>query len=251
MRVLSVVFFFLISVGAIACSGPQKPLCLVKALRIGDNLICGVISAKSGHSLEINVIDVLYGVETRSAITVWDGTDFICTGTISMKVTDMGNVGDTIISVLPLISSVPQNTWDVVGDYRRPYSLFETAWVMVKNDSVRGYIAGSNSAPLVKYAYSGFKSYWISHSNECLTLSVKESIFEKIDVLLFENRITIRSVSDERFSANLYSIDGRPIQELAPAKQLDINCSNLPDGIYILTLRNDVGAFLTKKITLW
>lgn len=251
MKTFLLAAFLSIAIGSSACSGVQKSFCLVKTMRGGDFVICGVISAKSGHSVEMNVIDVLYGVETRSVITIWDGTDFDCTGIVSMKAADMGAVGDTIIAVLPMINSVAQNTWDVAGDYRRPYSLFQTAWLEVVNDSVRGYIAGAPNAPIMKYTYSGFKSYWASHSNDCITLNVKETIADKVKLTIFDRRVTINCLSEDYFSVGLYSIDGRLLEQLPPDRQQTIDCSHLPTGVYLLKISNGPSAILTRKIILW
>ena len=252
MRTFLLSTFLSIAIGSSACSGLQKSFCFVKTLRAGDFVICGIISAKSGHSVEMSVIDVLSGVETRSAITIWDGTDFDCNGIVSMKATEMGAVGDTIIAILPMINGNHQNTWDVTGDYRRPYSLYETAWLKIVNDSVRGFISGAANAPILKYAYLGFKSYWISHSNDCLTLNVKETIADsKIMLAILGRRITINSLSEEYFSVQLYSIDGRLLNEYPSERQQNIDCSYLPSGVFLLKVSFISGALLTRKIILW
>jgi hypothetical protein len=229
MRTFLIQLFISFAIGAAACSGTQKSFCLVKADRPGHFVICGVITASASHSIEMKVIDVLSGLETRSIITIWDGTDFDCTGNVSMKASDMGFVGDTLIAILPKISDTPENTWDVIGDYRRPFSLFQTAWLNVVKDSVRGYIAGPpNINALMKYSYAGFKSYWQNHSNDCITLSVRETVVEKLNVRVLDGRISIHSLSEEHFLLRLYSIDGRLLKEWKPERQEEADCSYFP-----------------------
>jgi hypothetical protein len=240
--------FLAAAIGAAACSGMPKSFCIVKASRSGNNVICGVITAKTSHSLQMNVIDVFSGTETRTTITIWDGTDYKCTSNISMKAGDLGSIGDTIIAILPLISGVPQNTWDVQGDYRRPVSLFEIAWLDVRSDTVWGYIGGSHSAPVMKYAYAGFKTYWQIHNSDCVTLSVGELMAEGVRVIINYGGIAVSSLSGKPLMVKLYAVDGRMIETTFPERKHEIICDQLSPGVYLLHVSDGNNAVLTKKV---
>lgn len=85
-----------------------------------DNLIVyGLIATQDQDGLDLNIIEVLRGSESKSQIRIWDGTDFECNGIWDMSAGTIGTIGDTIIISLPRIT-VNENPWDVIGDYRRP-----------------------------------------------------------------------------------------------------------------------------------
>jgi hypothetical protein len=251
MKKILLFAFLAVSVTAIACSGIPKSFCYVKTLRPNDNVIYGVITVSSGHSIQMNVIHVFSGAETRTTITVWDGTDFNCNGNIPMNAAGLGSVGDSIIAILPLIS-VPQNTWAVAGDYARPYWLFETVSLSVKMDTVWGYITGAAAAPVFKYRYSDFKNYWETHNNDCLALTtdIKKINEDKIRLSISADQITVNSISGELVSVKLYSMDGKLISELPPHIKQELICSHLPSGVYILQIGTNTNAVLTRKIIL-
>ncbi len=237
-------------VGASACTGLQKSFCFVRASRIGEHVLCGVISNTTTHGIKLNIIDVLRGNETRSVVTIWDGTDFDCSGNVSMKTTLLGNVGDTIILLTPMIGGVPQNIWDVAGDYRMPYHLYETAWLKVTKDTVRGYIAGAANTPLLKYAYSNFKTYWLSHSNDCVALATKNIKQDNVNVSFNRQNLTINSTTDEAFLIKLFTLDGRLITTAYINKEQALNCAYLSSGIYIYTVSRDSETLIRKKFIL-
>lgn len=249
MRTFFLSAFLCILITGSACSGFTKSFCHVKSIRSNHFVICGVISGTVQNGIQMSVIDVLYGTESRTTITIWDGTDFICTGVWSMKASDMGKMGDTLIALLPMITTI-ENSWDVAGDYRRPYSLFETAWLNVKNDLVTGYIVFSGSGPMTKYPYQGFKTYWTSQGGQCLTLSVNDLDAEKIKVIVVDNEVTVQSISGNRLSVKLYSTDGRLLVNLPHEKEHKLDCSHLPTGFYILTISDSSGSSLKRKIVL-
>ena len=220
--------------------------------RMSDNVICGVITAKGTHSVSMDVIDVLHGTETRTTVVIWDGTDFDCNGNVSMKASLLASYGDTVIAILPKIFNL-ENTWDVKGDYRLPYWLFETAWLNVRNDSVWGNINSTIQFNVLTIGtrtvgYSDFKLYWKAHTGDCQLLSVKETDLATIEVNVLARLIGISLPGTNVCSATLYTIDGRAVLFLPEAHQHRINCELLPPGIYLLELRTSDNIVKVKKV---
>jgi len=79
----------------------------------------GTITSSSANSVQFNIINVLYGIENNSNITIWDGATIECTGPHPNYANDLGNIGDTVMCLIEPITSI-ENPWDVIGEYRRP-----------------------------------------------------------------------------------------------------------------------------------
>jgi len=93
-----------------------------------ERIVIGTISNSMSNSVDLNIISVLFGTENNSSITIWDGATLECNGYWPNFANDLGNIGDTVLSLIEPITSI-ENPWDVIGEYRRPtlfggYSLF-------------------------------------------------------------------------------------------------------------------------------
>lgn len=164
----------LISSYAIACSYIPISFCETHSLRPNDIVVCGKIFQIDADGIDIEVIDVLKGVENRDTIRVWDGTDFDCNGLWSMAASDIGLLNDTVIVILPLIETI-ENTWDVVGDYRRPDFFGYITSLRVVNSTVSGYVNDIWNASHIPY--DAFKDNWLNSMNECSSwLGVDEGV---------------------------------------------------------------------------
>lgn len=249
MKTFLLLVFTVLSLYVSACSGVQKTFCYVHSLRTSDPVICGRISSVNANSIDLTVIDVLSGSESRSVITVWSGKDYDCNGKVSMKASDLGGTGDTVIVILPLITSA-QSTFEVVGDYRRPISLFETAWVQVKNKMVTGLIAGSSSQQLMTYPYAGFKKHWQENSNDCTFLNLPKTAYEEIEMTVRDNNLIIDAVSEPGLSVQIMSIDGRKMVSKVLEGETVIDCSQLQSGIYLVSIRRNSQVVSTHKMLL-
>jgi len=84
----------------------------------GEKIVVGTISNSAQNNIELNIIDVLYGVENNSSITIWDASTFECNGPWPNEANEMGNIGDTILCIVEPINNII-NSWDVIGEYRR------------------------------------------------------------------------------------------------------------------------------------
>jgi len=116
--------------------------CLASTLVNNDKIVVGTISNSFTNSVELTIIDVLFGVENNSTVTIWDGSTIECNGAWSNDANDMGNIGDTILCMIEPITST-ENPWDVIGEYRRPSLLgaetstnFSAGWLF---DNTYGY----------------------------------------------------------------------------------------------------------------
>lgn len=125
---------FLISQSNFACD-VFTTFCLSGSQVNNERIVMGIISNSTTNSVDINIIDVLFGVENSTSVTIWDGTTIECNGPWPNDANDMGNIGDTILCMIEPITTI-ENTWDVIGDYRRPsllggdtYANFSIGWL--------------------------------------------------------------------------------------------------------------------------
>lgn len=132
---LSLIFSFF-SFWAVACSCyPFYSFCEYKNILNPDLILSAEIIDTNQHGIRLKKIDLIEGTELRDTIPVWNDTDFFCTGTITMRATQIGEVGDTVIVMLPRIDSV-YTPWGVIGDYRTPMHLCGHAFIKIKNDTL-------------------------------------------------------------------------------------------------------------------
>lgn len=252
---MKTLFLFIMLFGAkylSACSCLAVPFCQTAFQKSEDLVISGVIVDNNTNSIRIKVIDVLRGSEDRDTINVWDGTDFDCNGLFSMKSIDLGNPGDSILIILPKIVNI-ENTWDVIGDYRRPEYLCYFTSLLIKNDTIAGPLntqfPGSSLPGYIKIKYDDFITYWNNNDGDCTALSGIHENFIENDLQFIQNRtsMTILSRGHVAYDCELLATNGAVIKKLKFNNEVSIDLT-LPPGIYILRLRNDKGAMFSKKI---
>lgn len=117
-RLLLCFSIFLININSYACDA-YSSLCFSGTLVANEKILVGTISNAAANNVQLNIIDVLFGVENNNMITIWNGSTIECNGPWPNNATDMGNIGDTILCMIEPITSI-ENTWDVIGEYRRP-----------------------------------------------------------------------------------------------------------------------------------
>jgi len=93
--------------------------CLSATLVNNEKIVVGTISNSLTNSVELTIIDVLFGAENNNVVTIWDGSTIECNGPWPNDANDMGSVGDTILCIIEPITSI-ENPWDIIGEYRRP-----------------------------------------------------------------------------------------------------------------------------------
>lgn len=228
-----------------ACSGYTKPFCVTHAERPSHPVIKGAVIASGTHSIQMEVLEVIHGTETRSVITVWDMPNINCNGIIPMNAQYVvGSVGDTVIAILPPITTA-QNAWDVVGDYSTPYWLFYFPVLKVKNNWINGYINGSQSPNwyVNSMSYPTFKNYWTQHQGDCTTLVglAEGKSLNEPHLLQTENAIQIYFQEKDNYSARIVSLQGQTVAEYHGSGDLLISTTDLPPAIYVLWLRDEKG----------
>jgi len=170
-KTLLTFIFSFFSSWAVACSCyPFYSFCEYKNILNPDLILSAEIIDTNQHGIRLKKIDLIEGTELRDTIPVWNDTDFFCTGTISMRATQIGEVGDTVIVMLPRIDSV-YTPWGVIGDYRTPMHLCGHAFIKVKNDTLNHaphyYLEGNppSRVTVERPSYQDFITYLGQYSD--------------------------------------------------------------------------------------
>ncbi|NQY67307.1 MAG: T9SS type A sorting domain-containing protein [Flavobacteriales bacterium] len=244
-----------------ACSFIPGMFCDINFNVPGFNVIVGEIILVDSDGIEIEIIDVLNGMEERDTIRVWNGTDQDCNGPISYASSNIGNSNDKVIVFLELIDSI-ENSWDIIGDYRNHYNTQGEYPLQISNDSITGYIKGYASLlsdgtyigdENKKIAYNDFKEHWSSNSNSCNTLGLKESRISKTD-LIFNNPIHNSlylnfSGTAQKRSFEIYSNDGKRLKNLEnDYSTVEIRFEEFQSGLYLIRIREEQGNRTIKVV---
>lgn len=163
---------FALCPSAFACSWIPVPFCETSNARPNDVVLSGKVINVDMDGIDVEVIDVLRGEEDRDTIRIWDGTDFDCQGIFSMAASDIGGLDDTVVVVMPLITAI-ENTWDVLGDYRRPDYFGHMTELRVINGVALGFISGPSGTPTYEMPYPDLVSIWNAGTGICSGLSVE------------------------------------------------------------------------------
>lgn len=129
-----------------SCSWEETSFC--KTLDIFETwhpsliVVSGVISGSDDDGVDLEVIELLAGVESRTTLRIWDGTDIDCNGLHPMSASFFLNEGDSLVIMLPLLDSI-ENTWDVLGDYRMPQPYGTSPFLKISEGQVTGLILGN------------------------------------------------------------------------------------------------------------
>lgn len=256
MKTLLLTGFLFFSGLAIACSGYPKSLCYVQFMRPNDFMIKGTITGTMTNSIQMKVLEVLRGTETRSVVTIWDGTDFDCNGMYSMKASGMASVGDTILAVLPVIQTV-QNTWDVPGDYRRPSYLFSYPVLKIKNDTLRGLVTGNEYAGTPPYwsvhkmSYAVFKANWVTSKIDCalpVGLAENETELKELVVRQDGTKIYVSFPAAGKHDIRVTSLSGAVVAEFQSDETVGLELENYAAGVYLLCVTDERGYQYRRKV---
>lgn len=231
---------------ATACSWIPTSFCETSNDRPDDVVISGKIIGVDDDGIDVAVIHVLQGTESSEVIRIWDGTDFDCNGLFSMAASALGDVDDTIIVVMPLITEI-ENTWDVLGDYRRPNYFGAITELRVTNGIVGGYIWGPAMTPVYQMPYLHLITNWNEGPDAC-------SVFLSVDgvqtsgpfaVQLIDNvlNVNVNGHGGSGYSMQILASNGQVIVEqsmLMGNKQVGL--SGLSTGVYHIVLLHQSGA---------
>lgn len=214
-----------------------------------DNLvISGIIVSIDSTGIDIEILEILRGEESRETIRVWDGTDFDCNGIWSMAASDIGELYDTIIIILPKITEA-ENEWDVPGDYKRPDPYWQTSELIVEGGNAEGFISGDAIAPS-EY------NIWMLEYNELKNAILSEGDCSSLILAAGEAKAASSITVNNPFHSvilvqldhpiqkgymTLYSMDGYPIlkKEINSERQIELECVGLPAGMYLLEVKTN------------
>ena len=236
----------------LACSWIPVPFCGTSNARPDDVVLSGKIVNVDFDGIDLEVIDVLTGSESRDTIRIWDGTDWDCNGLFSMAAGDLGGLNDSIIVILPLIVSI-ENPWDVLGDYRRPDYFGYTPNLSVTNGLVVGYIVGSAWTPIWGMPYLDLVTNWNDDPDNCSTLlSVDGDHLAAPFVAHLANNtlnLTIRSDVVAVSTIRILATNG---QEIVVVKSvpgtMQIDLSGYSEGVYHIVLVQPDGSRSSGRV---
>jgi|GEM_PF-663865 len=232
-----------------ACSYALIPFCQ-SVEQLDDHVVLtGTVESSDSDGIDFRVRDVLRGSEDREVIRVWDGTDFDCNGPFSMAAADLGSVGSQLVLVLPIIDSL-ENTWDVLGDYRRPTYFGPTTRLEIVADVVTGYLNQSPSTgPGITPAtvpYDEFVAAWMDDEVDCSDFSVSVQTLRQTTIQWHNNPVDQSLIiqfapsDNSHKSIAIYNSGGILVHGCSVSgSQWSQNVGLLPTGMYIVTVTAD------------
>ncbi len=241
-RSLILLLFIYLPIPLIACSFIPETFCKTMAMFEEDHIISGKIISIDEDGLNLEVIDVLRGEESKEIIRIWDGTDFDCNGNWPMDCSSIGEVGESVLIILPKITEI-ENPWDVIGDYRRPNPYSFMSQLDIIGDDVEGLIAGNAIAPpefnVLSFDYEDLAEIILS-GGDCMDILSTTDPFDHGDPLRYNNPV-LDELYLEVSTTNLhqivvYSIQGTILKTI-PAdhqKEIQIPFQDLPSGQYLV-----------------
>lgn len=195
-----------------------------------ENIVSGIITQHLDDGIQMDVIQVLRGTESRTILTVWNGTDIDCNGIFSMDTFAYGAIGDTVVAIVEVIVE-QQNDWEVIGDYRRPSSLWDQTYLPVREDSV--YISGYDFYEQV--AYSDF-----IEDVTCLRPNNTSPVDTNSTPIVYPNPVGdllyFEHLKWTDFSILIYDVQGRLVERFY--QQQFVNVQGLERGIYFIAVQN-------------
>ena len=233
----------------IACSYSPESFCAGYSMAPDDLIVSGQIIAIDSDGITLKVLQVLRGEEEKDTIRVWDGTDFDCNGFFSMAASDLGEMNDTLLVILPKIEML-ENTWDVIGDYRRPEFMEYTSSLSVQNGTITGLIQGLGIAPpsvqITSMDYTSFINTWTT-TGDCSNISVSTEEIEKKPIEIRYNNpvkeyldISVVGGSNTGNRIKIYTGSGKQIKtEILSYDEVRIDFSRYPRGVYYVKVEEE------------
>jgi len=244
--------FLTIGLQSLACTFFPDDFCRTIEEFPDDIVVYGTISSRNENSIDVAVIDVLRGEETREEITIWDGTDFDCNGFFSMSTETIGWFNDTILIMLPRILEI-ENEWEIIGDYRRPDPYAYRPELVIQNGNVKGSII-EWGYDFQEIPYQEMKEKFLDTGNCDLILSGGPNINYNIEVEVinpFKDNLLI-SFSQIINNGNiaLFSSNGSLVYDrvLNNSSRFNLEANMFNPGLYILEIRTENKPFKRMKL---
>jgi len=246
VKIFIIFFSIIFHTQGMACTIIPKTFCKSLELRPNYLVLMGKIITIDNTGIDLEVIEIIKGNESRTTIRIWDGTDFECNGIWSMAAADIGALNDSVIIMLPKIRE-KQNEWDVIGDYRRPDPYYYTSQLKIRQGEALGLIKGDALAPpeynILSLNYNELRDN-IVRDGDC------SSIILDIDNPKFTSKLRVNNpftstlsiqLNDDKTSGiiKLYSQNGQivSIEKFRDRNKIDIESSTLQSGVYFLEIR--------------
>jgi len=235
-----------------ACTFTPRSFCSTASTHESNLIVSGYITSIDEDGIDFEIIQLIRGEESKQNIRIWDGSDFDCNGPFSMAASDFGNVGDSLVLILPIIESM-ENTWDIIGDYRRPESYLNSPILKIENNLVSGFVYGSPYNPRNSFDFESFVNSFEDLQNCDNIVSTKE-LKNTIGLNLYPNPFTSDlNVELEDNSGNvsieIFDIRGKSIlrKELSSSFE-NVSTEQLPAGLFILTVTKENKLIARKRI---
>jgi hypothetical protein len=241
------------SLKLLACTYTPESFCATSSSFSESLIVFGKIVSIDNNGINIEVIDLLRGEESKTTIRVWDGVDFECNGNWSMAAAELGEINTTIIVLLPKILE-KKSDWEVIGDYRRPDFFGYTPDLKVENGIVSGLISGNASQPNKeeKADYENFKNSWETNQNcSAVVLSSKRHNLKETFKMctLSNNKFKISGDTFIKNQIEIFNIYGLKVEaSIIVEKEVEIDVSSYSLGIYFIRLKYDNNKFKTFKV---
>lgn len=240
MKTLLACVLLLTAVPSFGCSIMFQSFCYTANYYSPSNILKARVIDTIPQGIRLHVIQVVRGTESRDTVTVWDAPDFECNGPFPMNASQMGMPGDTILAVMSLLDSAYQ-TWQTAGDYVRTFNFGYVPELLLKDDTLRGFIAGYSGAPSTIYqvwsmAYTDWLSYWTTHNNNCNMLMDIDDTYANAVVVYpnpANNHLHITGLHNGNV-AHIFSAE--KLVADVPVRDEEIDISQLTAGVYILRM---------------
>lgn len=252
---LIIVFSIIIPNKLLACQWTSNSFCSTSqsSAYLNDLVVYGKITFIDNDGIDFEIVDILRGQENRTTIRIWDGVDFDCNGIFSMAASEMGNIGDYLIIILPKIAE-KKSSWEIIGDYRRPDFFQYTPNLRVENGIIFGLISGYETYPYVEEQanYENFKNSWEINQN-CSSVVLGTKNYESDEIFkiltLSNNKFKISFHKNVDFKIKIFNINGLKIEssELVET-EFEIDLSEYSTGIYIVNITYENNKFQNFKI---
>jgi len=223
-----------------------------------EDIFVGKIIKQEDRYIHLKIIDRPRSCEEQPIIRIWDGPTVYCNGPFDSSVSELGSVGDSIICFAQKIDTI-LNSWDVIGDYRRPIDISHKNFKKIQNNHVLDF-PGDGFPVNTTQDTIPYQNYINQLDSDCMEVDCSTDIENCIDNPMNCNTLELSifpNPAHERvsFSTNyiwdnflITDITGRVVLEGKRGEDVsEINVSDLSQGVYIFSLIEVGGVVKSEK----
>lgn len=237
-----------------ACSIRGSDFCATASHFSTNPVVHAKLIKEINKGIEVEILKIYRGKVNTSRITIWDGKDWDCNGTFSMKATKLfrDTLQEAILILFPVDTII--NEWEKIGDYavRCLHVCNPALWV--EDGRVNGVLQFETDSTQGIYEFS-FNSFF-RRVKDCAAgdWEISEPVANPNEQLLAypipaETTLTIDVAEEHQGSLSFYNMLGQRIYAETPsAWPAEIEVSHLATGVYILILKSDDGILRKKKV---